>query len=170
MSPTRRSAWDAPAGDGQQRLGGVEPGDAGFPSGRQLEEGARAAADVQDRPPRADPGARGSSNLAASASSSAQAAARAPRCAPGGRPRGPPRGPRPPPPLSYVPQLSTGAAAMSSDELSMFSYEILGLVGRGGAGAHDLLRMAPGPDPRLGRREPVLRRAKRLARLPRRPP
>jgi PadR family transcriptional regulator, regulatory protein AphA len=31
---------------------------------------------------------------------------------------------------------------MSSDELSMFSYEILGLVGRGGAGAHDLLRMA----------------------------
>src|ERR671936_646696 len=32
--------------------------------------------------------------------------------------------------------------AMSSDELSLFSYEILGLVGRGGAGAHDLLRMA----------------------------
>ena len=31
---------------------------------------------------------------------------------------------------------------MSSDELSLFSYEILGLVGRGGAGAHDLLRMA----------------------------
>jgi DNA-binding PadR family transcriptional regulator len=30
---------------------------------------------------------------------------------------------------------------MSSD-LSFFSYEILGLVGRGGAGAHDLLRMA----------------------------
>jgi DNA-binding PadR family transcriptional regulator len=30
----------------------------------------------------------------------------------------------------------------SSDELSLFSYEILGLVGRGGAGAHDLLRMA----------------------------
>jgi DNA-binding PadR family transcriptional regulator len=28
------------------------------------------------------------------------------------------------------------------DELSLFSYEILGLVGRGGAGAHDLLRMA----------------------------
>jgi DNA-binding PadR family transcriptional regulator len=27
-------------------------------------------------------------------------------------------------------------------ELSLFSYEILGLVGRGGAGAHDLLRMA----------------------------
>src|SRR5919198_2397142 len=31
---------------------------------------------------------------------------------------------------------------MSSDELSLFSYEILGLVGRTGAGAHDLLRMA----------------------------
>jgi DNA-binding PadR family transcriptional regulator len=31
---------------------------------------------------------------------------------------------------------------MSSNELSFFSYEILGLVGRGGAGAHDLLRMA----------------------------
>lgn len=31
---------------------------------------------------------------------------------------------------------------MSSGELSLFSYEILGLVGRGGAGAHDLLRMA----------------------------
>jgi DNA-binding PadR family transcriptional regulator len=31
---------------------------------------------------------------------------------------------------------------MSSAELSLFSYEILGLVGRGGAGAHDLLRMA----------------------------
>jgi len=30
----------------------------------------------------------------------------------------------------------------SSDELSLFSYEILGLVGRGGAGAHDLLRLA----------------------------
>ena len=29
-----------------------------------------------------------------------------------------------------------------NDELSLFSYEILGLVGRGGAGAHDLLRMA----------------------------
>jgi DNA-binding PadR family transcriptional regulator len=27
-------------------------------------------------------------------------------------------------------------------ELSLFSYEILGLVGRGGAGAHDLLRLA----------------------------
>jgi DNA-binding PadR family transcriptional regulator len=32
--------------------------------------------------------------------------------------------------------------AMSSTELTFFSYEILGLVGRGGAGAHDLLRMA----------------------------
>ena len=32
--------------------------------------------------------------------------------------------------------------SLSSGELSLFSYEILGLVGRGGAGAHDLLRMA----------------------------
>ena len=31
---------------------------------------------------------------------------------------------------------------MSRDELGLFSYEILGLVGRSGAGAHDLLRMA----------------------------
>jgi DNA-binding PadR family transcriptional regulator len=31
---------------------------------------------------------------------------------------------------------------MSSNDLSLFSYEILGLVGRQGAGAHDLLRMA----------------------------
>jgi DNA-binding PadR family transcriptional regulator len=31
---------------------------------------------------------------------------------------------------------------MSTDELSLFSYEILGLVGRTGAGAHDLRRMA----------------------------
>ncbi len=31
---------------------------------------------------------------------------------------------------------------MSRDELSLFSYEILGLVGRRGAGAHDLLQMA----------------------------
>jgi DNA-binding PadR family transcriptional regulator len=30
----------------------------------------------------------------------------------------------------------------SSGELSLFSYEILGLVGQGGAGAHDLLQMA----------------------------
>ena len=30
----------------------------------------------------------------------------------------------------------------SSEELSLFSYEILGLVGRRGAGAHDLLQMA----------------------------
>ena len=30
----------------------------------------------------------------------------------------------------------------SSGELGLFSYEILGLVGRGGAGAHDLLQMA----------------------------
>jgi DNA-binding PadR family transcriptional regulator len=31
---------------------------------------------------------------------------------------------------------------MSRPELSLFSYEILGLVGRDGAGPHDLLRMA----------------------------
>jgi DNA-binding PadR family transcriptional regulator len=31
---------------------------------------------------------------------------------------------------------------MSRDELSLFSYEILGLVGRAGAGAHDLRQMA----------------------------
>ena len=31
---------------------------------------------------------------------------------------------------------------MSSGDLSLFSYEILGLVGREGAGAHDLLRLA----------------------------
>jgi DNA-binding PadR family transcriptional regulator len=31
---------------------------------------------------------------------------------------------------------------LSSSDLSLFSYEILGLVGRHGAGAHDLLRMA----------------------------
>ena len=31
---------------------------------------------------------------------------------------------------------------MSSTELTLFSYEILGLVGRGGAGAHDLRRLA----------------------------
>jgi DNA-binding PadR family transcriptional regulator len=31
---------------------------------------------------------------------------------------------------------------MSSNELSLFSYEILALVGRTGVGAHDLLRMA----------------------------
>ena len=31
---------------------------------------------------------------------------------------------------------------MSRSELSLFSYEILGLVGRQGVGAHDLLRMA----------------------------
>ena len=32
--------------------------------------------------------------------------------------------------------------SMSSEELSLFSYEILGLVGSSGAGAHDLLRLA----------------------------
>ena len=31
---------------------------------------------------------------------------------------------------------------MPANDLSLFSYEILGLVGRDGAGAHDLLRMA----------------------------
>jgi PadR family transcriptional regulator, regulatory protein AphA len=31
---------------------------------------------------------------------------------------------------------------LSSPELTLFSYEILGLVGRGGVGAHDLLQMA----------------------------
>lgn len=31
---------------------------------------------------------------------------------------------------------------MSTDELSLFSFEILGLVGQTGAGAHDLLQMA----------------------------
>ena len=31
---------------------------------------------------------------------------------------------------------------MATNELSLFSYEILGLVGRTGAGAHDLLRLA----------------------------
>jgi DNA-binding PadR family transcriptional regulator len=31
---------------------------------------------------------------------------------------------------------------MAKNELGMFSYEILGLVGRQGAGAHDLLRLA----------------------------
>jgi DNA-binding PadR family transcriptional regulator len=32
--------------------------------------------------------------------------------------------------------------SLVNNELSLFSYEILGLVGGGGAGAHDLLRMA----------------------------
>src|SRR6187551_384631 len=32
--------------------------------------------------------------------------------------------------------------SLPTTELSLFSYEILGLVGRDGAGAHDLLRMA----------------------------
>lgn len=31
---------------------------------------------------------------------------------------------------------------MTSTELSLFSYEVMGLIGSGGAGAHDLLRMA----------------------------
>ena len=33
-------------------------------------------------------------------------------------------------------------AVIASSELSLFSYEILGLVGRQGAGPHDLLRLA----------------------------
>jgi DNA-binding PadR family transcriptional regulator len=33
-------------------------------------------------------------------------------------------------------------SSVNPDGLTLFSYEILGLVGRGGAGAHDLLRMA----------------------------
>src|SRR5215211_396078 len=32
--------------------------------------------------------------------------------------------------------------SLVNPELTLFSYEILGLVGRGGAGAHDLLRLA----------------------------
>src|SRR5215211_4059641 len=32
--------------------------------------------------------------------------------------------------------------SLVNHELTLFSYEILGLVGRGGAGAHDLLQMA----------------------------
>src|SRR5262252_4121521 len=32
--------------------------------------------------------------------------------------------------------------SLVKQELTLFSYEILGLVGRGGAGAHDLLQMA----------------------------
>jgi DNA-binding PadR family transcriptional regulator len=32
--------------------------------------------------------------------------------------------------------------ALSNDDLTLFSYEVLGLVGRNGAGAHDLLQMA----------------------------
>src|SRR6266702_6316158 len=32
--------------------------------------------------------------------------------------------------------------SLVNQELTLFSYEILGLVGSGGAGAHDLLRMA----------------------------
>src|SRR5215831_21115101 len=32
--------------------------------------------------------------------------------------------------------------SLVNPELGLFSYEILGLVGSGGAGAHDLLRMA----------------------------
>jgi DNA-binding PadR family transcriptional regulator len=32
--------------------------------------------------------------------------------------------------------------SLVNQELTLFSYEILGLVGRGGAGAHDLLQMA----------------------------
>jgi DNA-binding PadR family transcriptional regulator len=34
------------------------------------------------------------------------------------------------------------STVMSRDDLTLFSYEVLGLVGRNGAGAHDLLRMS----------------------------
>src|SRR4029453_924676 len=34
------------------------------------------------------------------------------------------------------------ARSSVNPDLTLFSYEILGLVGRGGAGAHDLLRLA----------------------------
>src|SRR6266536_3352622 len=34
------------------------------------------------------------------------------------------------------------ARSMASTELSLFSFEVLGLVGREGAGPHDLLRLA----------------------------
>ena len=59
---------------------------------------------------------------------------------------------------------------MASDELGLFSYEVLGA---GRARGRERARPAParagGPDGRLGRREPVLRRAQaaRAARLPR---
>ena len=49
---------------------------------------------------------------------------------------------------------------MSRDELRLFSYEILGLVGSTGAGhARSPADGAAGTHARLGRREPVLRRA-----------
>src|SRR3954464_14866880 len=37
--------------------------------------------------------------------------------------------------------LRPGAWCVASDELSLFSYEVLSLVGNSGAGAHDLARM-----------------------------
>ena len=58
---------------------------------------------------------------------------------------------------------------MASPELSLFSYEILGLVGREGAGAARPAAAGQArPDARVGRREPVLHRAQatRQARLP----
>ena len=58
----------------------------------------------------------------------------------------------------------------STTELSLFSYEILGLVGRDGRGrARPAAAGAARPHARLGGREPVLRRAQapREARLPR---
>ena len=54
---------------------------------------------------------------------------------------------------------------MSSDELSLFSYEVLGLVGAAGRAARSPRHGAAGPDPRLGRGEPVLRRAEAARRL-----
>ena len=54
---------------------------------------------------------------------------------------------------------------MSSPELSLFSYEILGLVGRSGAGAHDLLRMAQRGRISTGPEKAGLREPKRLAKF-----
>ena len=62
---------------------------------------------------------------------------------------------------------------MSRPELSLFSYEVMGLVGRDGRRpARPAADGAPRPHPRLGGREPVLRRAEaaREAGLPRGPP
>ena len=59
--------------------------------------------------------------------------------------------------------------SMATIELSLFSIEILGLVGHEGAGAaRPAADGAARPDARLGRREPVLHRAQapREARLP----
>ena len=44
--------------------------------------------------------------------------------------------------ISYVHSYKLRKIVLSRPELSLFSYEILGLVGREGVGAHDLLQMA----------------------------